>query len=35
VAGPQPVAPMASVDGFRSRLVACAVEAARTNGQSR
>ena len=29
VAGPEPVTPMASVEGFRSRLVACAVEAGR------
>jgi len=31
VPGPEPIMPMASVDGFRSRLVACAVEAARTS----
>ena len=29
VATPEPVAPVSSVDGFRSRLVACAVEAGR------
>jgi hypothetical protein len=27
VAGPDPIAPVAAVDGFRSRLVACAVGA--------
>jgi hypothetical protein len=35
VPGPEPIVPVSSIDGFRSRLVACAVEAGRTTTPTR